>query len=248
MRLNIFTYCNGIYRDFAPIFILSNLYHNNDCFVEVAMDDANYNEIKESLNVLSDLYKNKFYVYSVKHKEVQPKNVTCNLIPNTIRFILTPINKSDYVYISDIDIITLEKNIIEMHIDNMVKNDLPYSNIVRSSSTRLTGLHFTPYENYYPIPDYSDLCRKGTLNHDEVFLYELVKKKYPNFKLDKTYRPVHGIHVSPNREPEGIMNWGMKRWKSEWINFRNSDNFLKVEPTFSDMIKSKIKIIDNYYK
>jgi hypothetical protein len=85
------------------------------------------------------------------------------------------------------------------------------------------------------------------LQHDEVFLYELVKKRYPNFNMENTYRPVHGIHVSPNRNPTGTMNWGMPNWKNQWFEFRNSNEFKELEPTLSKMIKEKIQIIEDFY-
>jgi len=247
-ELNIFTCCDGVYKDFIPLFILSNLYHNDNCIVEVGVDRSNYSNIKKSLDILNNLYKDKFVLYDVKFGYQKINGKSCNSISNTIRFFTTPKIKTNYVYISDVDIINLQKNFINIHIENMGRTGLPYSNIVRPSSNRLSGLHFTPYENYYPIPDYSDLCEKNILLHDEVFLYELVKKRYPNFNLSETFRPVHGIHVSLNREPAGKLGWGMNGWKDQWIDFRKSEVFLLLEPTFTEMIKNKIKIIDNFYK
>lgn len=247
-KLNIFTCCNGIYKDFIPLFVLSNLFHNDNCTVEVGVDNSNYSKIKESLDILNNSYKDKFMIYDVNFGNQIVNKINCNTIPNTVRFFTTPKIKSKYVYISDVDIITLEKNFSEIHIKNMERTGLPYSNVVRPSSNRLTGLHFTPYENYYPIPNYTNLCKKNILYHDEVFLYELVKKRYPNFKLDETFRPVHGIHVSLNRNPTGNINWGMPSWGPKWSEFRSSETFLSIEPTLTEMIRDKIKIIDEFYK
>jgi hypothetical protein len=246
--LNIYTCCDGIYKDFTPLFILSNIHHNDSCFVEIGVDDKNYEKTKKSLSLLKEMYPNKFLIYNVKFGNQKVSNQNFNCLSNTIRFFNTPVMKTKYVYISDVDIITLQKNLHEIHIQNMVKTKLPYSNIVRPKSNRLSGLHFTPYENYYPVPKYLDLCQNGFLMHDEVFLYELVKKRFPNFNFEETFRPVHGIHVSLNREPEGKLNWGMKNWKSQWQEFRTTNNFKIMEQHFTDMIKTKINIIDNYYK
>jgi hypothetical protein len=247
-NLNIFTCCNGIYKDFIPLFIYSNIYHNNDCFVEIGVDVESYSEIMVSLKILEKYYKNKFKLYPVKFDEHEVNGKKYGIIPNTVRFLTTPTVKTEYIYISDIDIINLEKNISSIHIKNMEKTKLPYSNIVRPSKNRLSGLHFTKYSNYYPIPEYQDLCESGLLNHDEVFLYELVKKKYPNFNYNEKFRPVHGIHVSLNRKPNGLLGWGMKNWKNQWIEFRNSKVFVELYPTFTKMIKEKINIIDKFYK
>jgi hypothetical protein len=75
----------------------------------------------------------------------------------------------------------------------------------------------------------------------------LVKKRHPDFLIDNSYRPVHGIHVSPNRNPTGTMNWGIPKWRNQWGEFRNSKEFRDLELTLTQMIKEKINIIDNYY-
>jgi hypothetical protein len=253
LQLNVFTVCSGVYKEFIPLFILSHLYHNDDCFVEVGVDSEITPELSKSLRVIDRFYLNKYSVYVTDFGPINIDGKNYKSIPNTVRFYTTPKNKSEYVYISDVDIICLQKEISKIHIDDMLKTGLPYSNIVRPTKNesnhhrRLSGLHFTEYDSYYPIPNYNELCKQGLLNHDEVFLYELVKIKYPNFLYDNTYRPVHGIHVSPNRNPTGDMNWGLPNWKNEWKKFRMSEQFKMLEPTLNNIIKDKIQIIDEYY-
>ena len=253
IKTNFFTACNGIYKEFIPLFILSHLYHNENCFVEIGTDTMLRPEILKSLKILNQYYPNQFSIHVVDFGPIKIGNKHYNTIPNTVRFFTPPKTKSEYVYISDIDIICLQENLTDIHIKDMEKLNLPYSNIVRPVKDeshphrRLSGLHFTKYDSYYPIPNHTDLCEKGLLQHDEVFLYELVKKRYPNFVVENTYRPVHGIHVSPNRNPTGDMNWGMPNWINQWKEFRNSDKFISLEPTLTNMIKEKINIIDDYY-
>ena len=43
------------------------------------------------------------------------------------------------------------------------------------------------------------------------------------------------------------MNWGMPNWENQWYEFRNSEEFKSLEPTLTNMIKEKIKIIDDFY-
>ena len=251
--INFFTCCNNEYCNFIPLFIFSNLYNIPNSHVEIGYD--NWDVLNdESINILKEMYPNRFLLRNVKFNPITIKDKKFNSIPNTIRFITEPLVKTKYVYISDIDILTLDKNILNIHLKNMENHNLKYSNIVRprhgnfASLKRLSGLHFTPYENYYPIPEYLDLCELGYLNHDEAFLYEIVKKRYSDFNEDLTFRPVHGIHISPNREPNGKMNWGMDKWKNEWLVLRETPEFLKIEKYFLEYLKNKIKIIDNYYK
>lgn len=254
-KLNIFTCCNNEYRNFIPIFILSNLYHNKNTFVEICTDSLSDIDIKNSLHYLSGLYPNKFLVHKVSFDRIMLENKHYNIIPNTVRFITTPKAKTKYVYISDIDIISLEHEICDLHLNHMEDENIPYSNIVRPYSDnqkyrRLTGLHFTPYDNYYPIPQYDDLIREGIFTRsDEAFLYELVKKRFNNINEKTQWRPVHGIHVSPNRKPSTDgMDWGMTKWKKEWVAFRNSKEFLGLEPLLTDYMKEKILIIDKFYE
>ena len=68
-----------------------------------------------------------------------------------------------------------------------------------------------------------------------------------DFNYDEKYRPVHGIHISLNRQPTGSLGWGMDNWKNQWNEFRNSKEFKDLEPTLTKMIKEKIQIIEDFY-
>lgn len=241
-NLNIYTVCNEKYIDFAPIFILSNLYFNRNSFVEIGSFKNSFNLVKESLDVLNTIYPNEFICNEID-TTLLPKNIQAN----ALRFVLEPSTKMDYVYISDIDIIVLESNILDTHLKIMKENKLPYSNIIRPNSQRLSGLHFTPWENYYPIKKYNHL--NGYLNHDEVFLFHLIKERFPNLSNTSQLRPVHGIHVSPNREPSSDgPDWGMHdNRKDGWMKLRNSREFNKLYPTLSIRLKKIISVIDKHY-
>lgn len=250
---NFYTCANNIYKDFVPLFITSNLFFNKGCHVEVGIDDEDYRPIKDTTKIIRDSFSEDFLIKKVSF-DFSIKNKKFKIIPNTVRFLIPPAVMSKFIYISDIDIINLEKDIYKIHLDNMKKTGLPYSNIVRPNNSgditkyRLSGLHFSPYEKYYPIPEFNDLCNDGFLIQDELFLYQLVKKRHPNFKYEETFRPVHGIHVSPNRDPNGKISWGMKdSFLEPWKELRNSDIFLKIEPKFTDYIKEKIAVIDERY-
>jgi hypothetical protein len=249
MRTNVFTCCNGVYNDFIPLFILSNLYHNDDVFVEIGTDDLEGVTNLKSIKELTELYPNRFKLRSVNFNHYKIGDTKFSISPNTVRFILNPEIKLKYVYISDVDIVCLTKNFTEQHIIYMDKEGLPYSNMVRAGKKILTGLHFTPYENHYPLTDFSDLLKvdSSLLGFDEKFLYQLVEKRYPTDFKNYDFRPVHGIHISLNREPYDGVNWGLSESRIEkWKIFRTSDEFSRVEPFFSNMIKEKINIIDNY--
>jgi hypothetical protein len=249
LMTNVFTCCNGKYNDFIPLFILSNLYHNDNVFVEVGTDE--YSEISNtnSIKLLNKLYPNRFKLRYSNFNNYLIGNTQYPVSPNTVRFIETPEIKTEYVYISDVDIICLTKNFSQVHIDYMKEFNQPYSNMVRNGKDSLTGLHFTPYNNHYPLSDFGDLLINDSnlLSYDEKFLYLLVNKNYPIEINNNNFRPVHGIHVSLNRDPYGDVGWGVNRDRYlRWVEFRNSDEFLTLEPSFSKKIKETINIIDNY--
>jgi len=246
MEYNIFTCCNGIYTHFVPIFIFSHLYHNPDAFIEVCWDNSIDDEIYVALKYLNHLYPNKFLVRSALIGRAIINNQLFSCPPNTNRFIETPYIKTDFVYISDVDIICTLGNIKKDHVNNMKKTGSPYSNIVRpGNKKKLSGLHFTPYDNYYPIPDLSEIIT-FLQGNDECFLYELIKKRYPEFNNAASWRPVHGIHASPNRQPDGEINWGIAKRANEWIRFRNSKEFLYFENISTPFIKNIFKKIDDF--
>ena len=136
MEVNIFTCCDGIYKDFIPLFIMSNLYHNDKAFVEIGVDVDNYDKIKDSIDLLKLKFQKKFLVRKID-QDFNIYQKKFKLIPNTVRFFITPKIKTKYVYISDVDIINLQTDFQKIHVENMIKTGLPYSNIVRPSGNRL---------------------------------------------------------------------------------------------------------------
>ena len=249
MRTTFYTCCDKKYQDFIPIFIHSILYHNDDADVEIGVDDINLpKNITESVRIIMNWYPNsKVCIRSVSFDPIVVFEKTHNVCVNVVRFINEPSIKNDYVYISDIDIIMLQNNISELHISEMIKTGLNYSNIVRPYEDKrlrkLTGLHFTKWDAYYPINNFEDIVGDDGLAQDEVFLFNLVSKR--NIVSESTqYRPVHGIHVSPNRTPNGYPGWGLSGWIPQWHSYRKSNEFIELEGLSSDYIKNIISQID----
>ena len=117
----------------------------------------------------------------------------------------------------------------------MKKHNSHYSNIVRPNSTRLSGLHFTETNSYWPLPNTKGV---NMAQGDETLLYELVERKLGKEAIDKNrkYRPVHGIHFSLNRPDvggsDGIPGWGAEKWEEKWREFTNSSIFKETYPFF----------------
>lgn len=244
VKLNIFTWCDENYADFIPLFVVSNLYYVKDCVVEVCLDTDNQSIINKTTSLLNEIYPNKFLIRNVKALDGFGKAA--------IRFVIEPQIVTKYVYISDIDIVTLQSNLIEYHLGLMQENNLPYSNVIQGDprNKRLSGLHFTPYENYYPISEYD--YNSKIVSDDRRLLYHLVEKRFPNIHENKnTIRPVHGIHMSPNRDPHAEkVGWALKAgWKRNgWIDLVSSKEFNIVYPHLSDRLKNSIDIVNKTYK
>lgn len=248
-RLNIFTCADQKYEDFAPIFIAACLWSNPDVTVEIGVEDARQfgDTHRQAMSVLTSfLGKDAFLVRNAIWRTPDKRRIR----PGSVRFITQPELVSEYVYISDIDIVTLEPGIADRHIAHMANSGLPYSNWVRTGTKRLTGLHFSRHDWQYPLPKHDDISLRTT--SDEELLYLLVGRKLGyDPPAGERFRPVHGIHMSPNRSPGGAVKmgrprpgWFIKPHRDRWLQFRRTEGFLALEPHFSERIRDFVGQID----
>jgi hypothetical protein len=251
VELNIFACADKKYEDFAPLFIASCLWSNPNATVEIGVDDADrFAEANRPVMArLAALYgKDAFLMRSVMWRTPRKRRI----LPNTVRFINEPVLPSEYIYISDIDIVTLEPGIASQHIADMARTGLPYSNWVRTGKRRLTGLHFSRRDWHYPLPPLDDLAI--TSMNDEELLYTLVGRKlgFDPPEVTERFRPVHGIHMSPNRTPKASLRkngrprpgWSVGPHRKRWLQFRGTDAFRDLEPHFGERIRTYVGQID----
>lgn len=163
----------------------------------------------------------------------------------SVRFLSQPSIRNKYIYITDVDIFFLEKNFYLYLIDDMIRRKSCYSNIVRKNSKNFGGLHFILYNKYYPIPKLDNYNI-----YQEHLLYHIMLKKNISIDYKTQYRPVFGVHASPNR-PEvksgKIVGWGSEKYKGKWINYCKSDDFKNIYPLLDEYVKKKIKMLNTYY-
>lgn len=246
-RLNIFTCANRAYEDFAPLFILSCLLSNPDATVEIGLEDVDSFLLQHG-SAMQPIFDaagdERIHLRSVSFQT----NGGQRIVPNSVRFLTEPAIRSEYVYISDIDIITLDPYLFRKHIHHMQRTGLPFSNMIRAEGDRLTGLHFTRHDALYPLPDCSDLPL-STMN-DEVLLKKIVERRIGQFSIPgDRFRPVHGIHISPNRPdaaPAHGIGWGISGYVAEWQQFREFHLFKRVRPFLSDRVRQALETIDNF--
>ncbi len=254
-NLNIFTCCNIAYQDFIPLFAFSHLYYNPDATVEIGLENIKILEITGEINAIK-LIENYFGKESLLLRQV---NFTCHngrsINPATVRFITEPQIKLEYTYISDIDILNLEK-ISDKHIPIMLEKKMLYSNIVRPNEPypRLTGLHFFITKTMYPLPEMSDLDISNS--NDENILFNLVKKKGIYIDHDYTYRPIHGFHPSPNRKVRADKDSKIPGWSGidntdfveQYKTLIETDELKKIYPYLSLRIKKTIAQLNQVIK
>lgn len=205
-----FTCATRFYQNFVIPYVYFAKKHNYFSNFEFIIDDLGSFKEKHEKSILwlKREYEVDIVLRSVSELAVRPK------MENSIRFIMEPKTISDYVYIGDVDIMILE-DVFQWH-KPIFDAGLPYSNMVREGTNRLTGLHFVRRDAYYPLPEIGDLI--GSIHNDESLLYAICERKgvlYNNeqyFSIRKG-RPIHGIHLSLNRLPFSYhkerVSWGM---------------------------------------
>lgn len=238
MRTLVYTICNTPYERFIPPFVLSNIYFNNDVDVEIGVSKHILSENTEKmLNIIKNAFPdnkvkidyNAFTEINNTFAQIHDRKVRYG----TLRWITQPTLKDEYVYIGDIDIITLEA-FTKWHIDKMKSWDGDYDNIIRSNNAqKMSGLHFAKYNSFYPID--TKYVTNWEINN-EIILKQLVSAKTA-INETLTERPVHGFHLSPNRKmlnENGKPSWGLGKKNPTW----ELDE--KFKQPFVELVNSKI--------
>lgn len=199
-ELVILVYADRAYEDFVAPYIFYALKSNPNAFVEVVLDESD-DFLARNEKLIFELRKVIGENFLIRQATISPSKC----IKNTIRFLESTSISSEYIYIGDIDILVFE-NIVDTHTSLMVKYSLPFSNIIRKHKRedevkRLTGLHFCKRDDYYPLPDLSDLDLLH--RNDENVLYEIMKRKGLMVPDSFDIRPECGIHMSLSRDPIG---------------------------------------------
>lgn len=251
-RVLVYTCCNGDYRHFIPLFCAAALYSSTNIDIEIGVDVKKLTDGEETaLEFLRMKYPKSRILIRYNMFHMNGSMAVYNgqkMLPNTVRFVSTPEIKDEYVYISDVDIPIMDENFYEQHIKNMSITGLGYSNMVRKDTTRLTGLHFTKYDNYYPLSIPEGIDYKI---NDEMILFEIVKSRGIKPDLETTFRPVHGIHFSPNRpyvgEGHGLPGWGADQFRNKWDEFTSTEIYKKVNENLHEYVIAKINKLEAYY-
>lgn len=233
LKLLFFTACDGEYEQFIAPYIFGALHSNREAKAEICVADpaAYRSSHAASLEILESRFANRFLIRGGDFS---------GRFRNSVRFLETPELKSEYTYIGDIDILILE-DIAPYHIAKMEKTGLPYSNVIRPNSQRLSGLHFTRTEAYYPLPRLDGL---DLTCNDEMLLYQIVARRQ---KLPPVHsRPVHGFHFSIRRNPCGSPPWDLEeKHIPAYLKLRNDSDWQALLPTLGPLYWLCLLIAEN---
>ncbi len=227
--LVFFTCCNRRYEHFAPLYAFSILHHNADALVEIGVESRSefLDYCGSELSFILDLYgRDSVHVREVAWETQSGKRI----LPHRVRFMNAPEREARYVYIGDVDILVLDSDILETHRKRMRETGLPYSNSVRPGTKRMSGLHFSEYRAMYPLPEFPGI--RSATGNDEELLYKIVTRKGLPLPAGDWFRPTHGIHMSPNREPKRrqvgrriVPGWGIEAYREAFLAFAQSCHF-----------------------
>jgi hypothetical protein len=249
-ELLFYTCANKRYEDFIPLYAFFALRTTADSIAEFGVEDkvSFLRENAESLDIVNRALGNgRITIRDVPWKDPEGKAI----LPNTVRFVSPPKKTARFVYIGDVDIIILETDLLRAHEAFMAKAGIPYSNSVRPNSTRMSGLHLTEHDAIYPLPDLSDLDLLRM--NDEMVLYEIVRRRGLQIQDKSWFRPIHGIHISPNRRPRAEFDasgavvkpgWGIEPYVQLWIEARGDPSFKTLRSTLSHRVQDCLEKID----
>lgn len=252
-RTLVYSCVDKEYAHWIPLYCLGMLYHNSNIDIEIGMEGYLCDDDRQAIEYLKKRFPNSeikinenLFVREGKYALVD--GIKC--LFNTVRFITTPTIKNEYIYIGDVDIICLERNIFSKHVEVMKKENMCYSNIVRKNSNppKLTGLHFSLYDCFYPHPSLEGI---DMTTNDEEILAKMVMRKGITLNYSALWRPIHGIHFSQNRPSikgtDKIPGWNADRYKHQWIEFINTEEYQFIINKTNKFIKEMIDRINKYF-
>lgn len=212
--------------------------YNSNCAIDVHLyPDCDMTIIQNGIKFLQHKFNCKLNVSIVS---------STNITPQLYRFLVEPIDNTEYAYCCDSDIMICE-DILPFHIAKLNGNDFCYDNEIRyySDSSKMSGLHFCTHEWYvktinqrHSYLNQSILTNTGSTNCERI-LKDIAEKSnillHPATKDINDFmlkRPIHGQHISLSRQPFN-KNCKMKdelndQYKHEFICTIKEDHFKEL--------------------
>ena len=132
------------YEDLLPLYAFAALSSNDDAVVEIVVTNATtfINRKHDILTWLSKFSSQRSGMICVRNYDnSEPiKAQRQKAVDNTFRYLEVPHVVTNYTYIGDVDLFITESVLDPKRFKQMDFFKIPYSNIIRPNSTRLTGL------------------------------------------------------------------------------------------------------------
>jgi hypothetical protein len=216
-----FTAVSQRYEHFVAPYISSCLIADDAAQCEILVEASADFEARfaGSIEVLQHHFPGRWLIRPMERRYWWPPNAEMWCAQ---RFLNRPSIQLDYTYIGDVDVLVLDENIEHVHILHCEQLRLPYSNVIRPDSERLSGLHFVKTRPYFDVIDEAFIAgllvrlapHFSTLSN-EAMLYQMMEQTFglpthPDPEVLQ-FRPTHGFHLSKNRQPMGSPGWGIIR-------------------------------------
>ena len=251
-RTTVLVSATGYYHIFAIPYVASYSFFNKDTRFEIYVDDVELfsEKYKDGISKLKDFHG----MDIIKIKKIDTTILGDNFQQATPRFVQQPDVKTEFIYIGDVDVLILDSMITDQHIHNMKMNGLPFSNVLRNDEgnsfsqvgPRLSGLHFTEWDAYYPLPEKLTKQNEASSEH---LLFEIVKSKIGNFEIKHSFRPIHGFHISDKLhtwDPQSTQQIGLHtEYLTNYFSLRKSDYWNEMKSYFDEVFQSWLDIIDS---
>jgi hypothetical protein len=250
-----FTAVSRNYEHFVVPYIVSSLIANENAQCEVLVEDPTVFKASTvaALDAVQYHFPDKWLILSMDRR--------CWWKPGAgmwgaQRFLNQPTTKLNYTYIGDVDVLVLDNDIEQVHVAHAAQLNLPYSNIVRPGTRRLSGLHFVQTSPYFDVINQQFVAkflklrmqRLHTLS-DEMLLFEMMEGTFglPEHSDQRIleFRPTHGFHLSMNRQPMGSPGWGIIRSRIEKYDLLKKDTrWRELAPLFDSRYRGLVDCLD----
>lgn len=258
------TFVFGTYQKYIPYYIYSVLNTYPDAFVKIFIDSSLQENVEKSLQ---EMIEHGFVNHEILFVNFDDLNFFSEYKikgggPKTLfrwLFKYDFFKEFEYLYYGDVDILVLpEKNpLLNLHMKQMDKFGVPFSNAVRRDDNgkltkRLTGLHFVNVKPYFervsPIIDdflKDEKFRKFIMKdvtRDEELLYKIneLAFEFNDVLLSRFIRPIHGVHLGAIRNVYGMnvksehlninqLSISMEQLKMSMLRYNSDELFIKIK-------------------